>query len=181
MQFQVDKTAIWGCLKIYPTLAHDPRGVFIKTYHLDSFKQIGISESFPEEYFSVSKKDVLRGMHFQKPPAEHSKIVYCTSGVAFDVVLDLRRSSPTYGTHATFELAYDNLFMLYIPTGCAHGFLALVDNTMLFYRVSTQYNPICDTGILWNSFNCAWPAGEKLLSSRDAQLPPFSACEGLFP
>jgi dTDP-4-dehydrorhamnose 3,5-epimerase len=112
----------------------------------------------------------LRGMHFQLPPAAHDKLVYCPVGKVLDVVLDLR-SSAKRGRFISRELNASNREMLFIPRGCAHGFVALEDESMMVYQTSTVHSPAHDAGVLWNSFGFAWPVANPILSERDQKFP----------
>lgn len=165
---------ISGVFEIISEPFSDNRGTFTKTFIKEIFIKHGITETFAEEYYSVSKENVLRGLHFQLPPSEHSKIVFATSGRAFDVLLDLRVGSPTYGKHEHFDLSPQKGNMLYIPVGLAHGFYALEENTTLVYKVSSEYSKISDTGILWNSVNINWPNKSPVLSDRDKSFATLS-------
>lgn len=164
---KVHPTTLPGCLLLEPTLFNDLRGRFVKTFHNTTFESLGIAADFREEYYSVSKKGVIRGMHFQLPPEDHYKLVYCTAGAIFDAVLDLRRGSPTFGKHESFELSAENGHMLYIPSGFAHGFCALEDNSVMMYRVSTEYSQPHDCGIRWDTVEVNWPADAPIMSERD--------------
>lgn len=166
--FDILDTALPGLLQIIPKVFVDQRGKFVKTFHKSSFLNMGLETAFKEQYYSVSKQGVIRGMHFQMPPKDHTKVVYALSGKAFDVVLDLRINSPTYGSVATFELCETMGNMLYIPKGFAHGFCSLTERVTLMYQTSTEYNSSLDTGILWSSLPLEWPVRQPILSSRDA-------------
>ena len=166
--FDIAYTELPGLLQLKLKVLGDPRGKFVKTFHKSSFVKLGLETNFKEQYYSVSQKDVIRGMHFQTPPEDHVKIVYCISGAAFDVVLDLRIGSPTYGKVATFELSESVGNMLYIPKGFAHGFCSTTSSATLMYQTSTEYNPACDAGILWSSIPVKWPVSAPILSPRDA-------------
>jgi dTDP-4-dehydrorhamnose 3,5-epimerase len=157
---------------IRPLLFKDERGEFIKSYQQSAFKQLGnLTTNWSEEYFSISKIGVLRGMHFQIPPHDHEKLVTCIHGKVLDVVVDLRKKSSTYNQVASFELSEENKMMLFIPRGCAHGFLSLQDNTTMFYKVSSEYSADHDKGILWSSINFKWPIKELIISERDRKHP----------
>ncbi len=149
----------------------DARGAFTKVFHQDSLQEKGISFSLRESYFSTSAKDVIRGMHFQTPPHQHAKIVFCPVGEILDVVLDLRKDSPTYGDHFSMVLTARNHLALYIPEGCAHGFRALSEGAMTFYLVSSTYSPAHDMGIRWDSFDCDWGIELPVISARDEGFP----------
>ena len=164
-------TELNGVLVLQPKIFQDHRGSFVKTYQDALFSERGIRFVPREEFFSVSKKDVLRGMHFQLPPAAHDKLVYCAVGRVLDVVVDLRRGSKTFGKSIARELSAANRQMMFIPVGCAHGFLTLEDNSIMVYQTSTPHAPAQDAGILWNSFGFDWPVKEPVLSDRDRGFP----------
>jgi dTDP-4-dehydrorhamnose 3,5-epimerase len=128
---------------------------------------------YKEEYYSISHKGVLRGLHFQLPPAEHEKIVYCPFGRVLDAVVDLRKNSATYGEYALIELSGEKGNMLYIPKGMAHGFYTCSDQAIMMYKVTSMYSPEEDSGILWNSAGIPWPNENPILSNRDKNLKPF--------
>jgi dTDP-4-dehydrorhamnose 3,5-epimerase len=165
------KTSLPGCLEIQPSVLRDQRGVFVKTFHWDLFEAQGINTDWREEYYSVSKKGVLRGLHFQTPPYDHEKLVYCTAGEVLDAVVDLRSRSSTYGRYAMFHLKAEVANMVYIPKGFAHGFYTLTETATMMYKVSTVYAPDHDGGILWNSANITWPDSTPILSARDQSFP----------
>ncbi len=157
-------------VKVFQPFQHeDSRGAFVKTFHEDQMEEYGISFHVREEFFSISQKNVLRGMHFQTPPHAHQKLVFCTHGRVLDVLLDLRSGSSTYGKSVPLELSSKNRHLVFIPQGLAHGFLALEEETCLFYKTDTVYAPKADAGIRWDSFGFEWPLRQApILSSRDA-------------
>jgi dTDP-4-dehydrorhamnose 3,5-epimerase len=157
-----------------PLVFRDHRGDFVKTFHVDAYAQLGIEFSLAEEFYSVSKKNVLRGMHFQLPPHDHAKIVYCVAGRVLDVLLDLRKSSPTFGRSIGVEMGVGNHRILYIPSGLAHGFLALEDNSLMVYQTSAMHAPTHDAGIHWASFGFEWPVQSPIVSARDEGFGRFS-------
>jgi dTDP-4-dehydrorhamnose 3,5-epimerase len=152
----------------------DRRGTFIKTYHEEAWHEAGISFTIKEEYYSISRQGVLRGMHFQSPPEDHTKIVYCPSGRVLDVLLDLRRSSPTFGQAAVMELSAENRLILIIPNGIAHGFLSREESSIMVYKTSTVHSPAHDAGIRWDSFGFDWGCDAPVLSERDAAFPALA-------
>ncbi|HWR06361.1 dTDP-4-dehydrorhamnose 3,5-epimerase [Sporomusa sp.] len=156
-----------GCFEIQPDVHCDHRGIFVKTFHEESFSNYGLSTSFAEEYYSGSHKRVLRGLHFQIPPFDHSKMVYCVQGTVMDVVIDLRLGSPAYGQYETFQLSADKHNILYIPNGLAHGFYVQSEYALMLYKVTTVYSPEHDCGILWNSIGFSWPDDDPVISARD--------------
>ncbi|WP_229506194.1 dTDP-4-dehydrorhamnose 3,5-epimerase [Massilia sp. BJB1822] len=171
-------TKLEGCFQIIPNILRDERGHFVKTFHEELFHEHGLETVFREEYYSSSQRGVLRGLHFQTPPQEHTKLVYCVQGTVLDAALDLRAGSPTYGQHLTMELSGENGHMLYLAPGVAHGFYTLSEQALMMYKVSTVYAPAHDSGILWNSAGIAWPSDSPVLSQRDqgfAALADFAS------
>lgn len=171
---------ISGCFLIESKTFKDHRGSFLKTYHRDIYRELGINFEFAEEFYSTSHKNVVRGMHFQTPPADHEKIVYCPVGAVCDVFLDIRKSSKTYGMFKKIELTESNGRVLFLPKGIAHGFLSLSDNSLMVYKTSTVHSPENDAGIRWNSFGCDWVVENPLLSTRDDEFINFSEFESPF-
>jgi dTDP-4-dehydrorhamnose 3,5-epimerase len=145
----------------------DTRGSFVKVFLESRFQEQGLATDFREDYFSFSNAGVLRGLHFQLPPKDHAKLVYCLQGKVLDVALDLRKGSPTFGQHQIFELSGDKANMLYLPKGLAHGFYAVDGPAVLVYKVTSEYDSKCDTGILWNSAGINWPTLSPVMSDRD--------------
>ena len=167
-------TSISGCFEIRPKLLEDNRGWFVKTYHHDNFREAGLETQWDEEYFSSSQKNVLRGVHFQTPPEDHFKLVTCLNGSVIDLIIDLRKASPTFRNCFSLHLSGQNKKMIYVPKGCGHAFLSLEDNSILFYKVSTMYKPENDKGILWNSIDYDWPISKPILSARDQSHPSLN-------
>ncbi len=155
-----------GAYLLQAQVHEDTRGIFVKTFHADSFSSLNIPFVPAEEFFTVSKKNVIRGMHFQTPPHGVDKVVYCTSGAVLDIIIDLRRGA-SYGKFSVHYLNAENRHVLYVPKGFAHGFLSLEDQTTLEYKCSAMYAPENDTGIRWNSFGYAWPVNAPIISDRD--------------
>ncbi len=177
---RIDPVTIDGCYAIQPRVIADARGSFIKTFHREVFEEYGLVTDFAEEYYSVSKKGVLRGMHFQTPPKDHFKLVYCLSGKVLDAIVDLRKGSPTYGVHAMFDLSAEQANMLYIAPGIAHGFYALSDDVIMQYKVTTVYSREHDSGIRWDSAGIAWPNDRPVISERDAGFVKLSEFDSPF-
>lgn len=169
----ITPTEIEGLFLLSPIIRNDERGSFFKNYHLDTFENQKLPTHWAEEYFSVSQKNVLRGMHFQVPPSDHYKMVTCLTGTVLDVVVDIRKASPSYGKVYSTELNSNNRSILIIPHGCAHGFLSLEDNSLMFYKVSTVYSPEHDKGIAWDSIDFDWTIENPILSERDNMHPPL--------
>ena len=158
----------------------DDRGSFIKTFHDTTLKQHGISFELKESYFSISHKDVIRGMHFQLPPHHHAKVVFCPQGAILDVIVDLRVGSPSYGKFQAQELSLDNHKAFYIPPGFAHGFKALTDNAMTYYLVSSEYSKDHDTGIRYDSIAFDWDCNDPVISARDLAFPAIGSFNSPF-
>ena len=158
------------CFEIRPTVFNDGRGSFVKTFHREIFAEHGLAVDFAEEYYSVSHSRVLRGLHFQTPPFEHAKLIYCVLGRVLDAVVDLRVGSPTYGRYTTLEMNADQANMVYIPDGMAHGFYVLSKEAILVYNVTSTHSPECDTGIHWNSVGIPWPDDQPIVSARDSNF-----------
>ena len=167
-------TSLDGCFQIDPFFAEDDRGTFVKRFHSESFSEVGLPTEWREEYYSSSRKGVLRGMHFQMPPHDHEKLVYCIHGRVLDVVVDLRTDSLTYGRYISVELDAALGAGLMIPKGMAHGFLALTDSALMAYKVTTTYAPKFDAGIRWDSFGFSWGLEQPILSERDRSHPAFA-------
>jgi dTDP-4-dehydrorhamnose 3,5-epimerase len=151
----------------------DRRGLFVKPFTniIDSLKKLHFDIN--EIYYSISHNNVIRGMHFQRPPMDHAKLIYLTSGKITDVLLDLRKSSKTYKNHIAIDLsAYENT--LFIPAGIAHGFLSNENGTTVVYNQSSVYSQDHDDGILWNSFGYDWGTNEPILSDRDRSFIEFN-------
>ena len=159
---------------------HDNRGSFEKAFHDSNFRKEGIDFTLKESYFSFSKKDVIRGMHFQLPPHQHSKIVFCPVGAILDVIVDLRKNSPTYGQFFADELSAKNHKAYFIPEGFAHGFKALTEDAMTYYLVSSEYSKAHDTGILYNSIGIEWDVENPIVSERDLSFMKLSDFESPF-
>ena len=149
----------------------DNRGLFVKTFHDTTLQEDGVDFQLKESYFSISKKDVIRGLHFQLPPHQHSKIVFCPKGAILDVMVDLRKDSPTYRQCATQVLSAENHCAFYIPEGFAHGFKALTDDAMTYYLVSSEYHKDSDTGVRYDIIGLDWEVTNPILSERDLSFP----------
>jgi len=168
------KTNINGLILIKPKVHADSRGFFLESYSATRFSEAGIDCVFVQDNHSRSvNKGVLRGLHFQTPPFEQSKLVRVIKGAIFDVAVDLRDGSDTFGQWLGFELSADNFNMLFIPRGFAHGFYTLAENTEVVYKTDNPYSPAHDTGIIWNDpdIGIDWPIiGKPVLSEKDKGL-----------
>jgi dTDP-4-dehydrorhamnose 3,5-epimerase len=164
---------IQGLIEFTPRVFRDERGFFLETFSQKWFEPFGIQPNFVQDNQSVSKKGVLRGLHFQKQPHAQGKLVRVTSGKALDVAVDIRKNSPTYGQHISCILDAEKNNLFWIPTGFAHGFVALEDNTTFLYKCTDYYAPQTEGGILWNApaLNIDWGIELPLVSSKDEVLP----------
>jgi len=168
------ETGFEGLYIIEGNVFEDIRGLFLKTFHQSSFSDLGLETNYKERYYSKSHKNVIRGMHFQTPPFDHVKIVNVLQGTILDVVVDLRKTSPSYRWCFYTELNdYDGRW-LYIPKGFAHGFKALADNTIVEYNQTTEYNKECDCGIRWDSIGFDWQLINPVISERDKDFPSIN-------
>lgn len=166
--FEIVETNLAGALILKPKVHKDSRGKFVKIFHAGFFAEHGLETNFVEDFYSVSVKGVLRGMHYQAPPHDHAKLVTCLGGRVQDAVVDIRKSSPTFSQHFTIELSDENGWLIYIPSGFAHGFLALSDNAVVCYKTTTVHNPGSDCGILWDSSGINWKTNSApVISDRD--------------
>ena len=173
-KIKVIKTSIDGMIYIEPKVFSDNRGYFMETYNKEEFKEIGLDVDFVQDNESRSKKGVLRGLHFQTKFSQ-GKLVRVLQGSVFDVGVDLRKGSPTYGRWEGTLLSDQNKRMFYIPEGCAHGFLVVSDFAVFTYKCTNPYRPEYDSGIIYNDMDIGvdWPTegiGEIILSDKDKQL-----------
>jgi len=170
------ETQLQGAFIIEPKVYKDNRGFFVETHNSRVFKDNGIDSCFVQDNYSFSKnKGVVRGLHLQRSPHEQSKLVWVVSGSVLDVIVDIRKGSPTFGKWVSYELNSSELKMIYVPKGFAHGFCTLEDNTHVLYKVDSFYAPDADTGLLWNDEDLAitWPVKDPVLSEKDKGLPRF--------
>ena len=147
--------------------AEDQRGTFIKVFNENIYNELGIKTNIREIFYSISKKDVIRGLHYQDNPCAQEKIVYVISGSIKDIIVDIRKDSKNFGKVAEIELSANDTKAIYIPQGFAHGFRVLEDNTIMVYNVSEGYNKECDKGVLWSSIEYDWDVSNPILSERD--------------
>jgi len=169
---KISKTSLDGLYLIEPISYKDDRGVFLETYNNKIYKEI-INEELVQDNFCNSKKNVLRGMHFTTSP--QSQLVTILNGIVFDVFVDLRKNSNTYGKWQGFELNSNKIQQIFMPHGFAHGYCVLSDNASLHYKVSKQYNKKHEDGFIWNdaTVGIKWPIKKPILSSRDENFKPF--------
>ncbi|MCB9883794.1 MAG: dTDP-4-dehydrorhamnose 3,5-epimerase [Planctomycetes bacterium] len=169
---KVLKTDLEGLLLIEPQVFGDDRGFFLETYHKPRFHEAGITCEFVQDNHSRSVKDTLRGLHFQKEPGQ-AKLVRAVRGSIFDVAVDIRPDSPTFGKWVGYELSEQNHRMLFVPIGFAHGFVVTSDVADVSYKCSWVYVPETEAGIMWNDpdVGVEWPVANPLLSNRDQGNP----------
>lgn len=182
MPFNFKRLAIPDVILIEPTVFPDERGFFMETYKYSEFAALGIKEHFIQDNHSRSTKGVLRGLHYQNPPKVQGKLVRVVVGEVFDVAVDLRKGSPTYGKCVGITLSGENKRMLYIPPGFAHGFCVLSEEAELVYKVTEEYSPEHDAGIIWNDpeMGILWPIEKPIVSTKDAGLPLLREAESDF-
>ncbi len=165
------KTKLDGVFEIENSKFEDHRGSFVKTFNKEIFSENGLDYNFKESFYSVSKQNVLRGMHFQLAPHDHAKLVYVVDGDVLDVALDIRKESPTYGSYFSIRLSSKNAKSLYMEKGFAHGFLTLSKSATVVYLISTGHAPKYDAGVHWDSFGFDWNGVQNPVTSiRDSSF-----------
>jgi len=173
LPFEFSRLEIPDVILVKPKVFEDERGYFMETYKKTDFEKAGITANFVQDNQSFSKQGVLRGLHFQREPYAQAKLVRVVKGVIFDVAVDIRKSSPTFGKWVAAILSEHNKWQLYIPRGFAHGFLVLSDFAVVTYKVDNVYSPEHDAGIIWNDpdINIPWPVDKPVISKKDGELP----------
>ena len=177
----ISETSLPGVLLIEPKVFSDDRGFFMETYRAGMFRPLGSGDPvFVQDNHSRSARGVLRGLHYQEPNAQ-GKLVRCTRGAIFDVAVDIRRGSPSFGRWFGLELSDANKRMLWIPPGFAHGFCALEDESDLVYKCTSLYDAASDRSIVWNdpAIGIEWPISEPVLSAKDANAPRLADAAAL--
>lgn len=178
----IHKPAIEGPLIIEPKIFYDERGYFFEPYNNQRYKDAGIAFEFVQDNQSLSQKGTVRGLHFQAPPFDQGKLVRVVKGAVLDVIVDIRRSSPTFGQHMAIELSERNFLQFWIPPGFAHGFETLEDNTVFMYKCTGYYHKESEGGIRWNDpdLNILWSAHQPIVSAKDQVLPLFKDLKSPF-
>lgn len=173
------KLEIPDIILITPKIFKDLRGSFFESYKYSEFIDNGINEIFVQDNCSRSQKGVLRGLHYQIEPFSQGKIVRCSSGAILDIAVDLRKSSNTFKKYVIAELTSENGYMLYIPAGFGHGFYTLVDNTEVSYKITSEYKPEAERGVIWNDpeLNIDWHDKNPVLSEKDEMLPLLKSAD----
>ena len=172
---KVNKAPLDGVFIIEPKVFKDARGIFYEVYSAKKYEEHGIPAHFVQDNHSVSEKGVLRGLHYQINPGQ-AKLVRVTRGEVFDVVLDIRKESPTYGKWWSLHLSETNKLQLYVPEGFAHGFCVLSESVEFLYKCSNYYSPGDERGIMWNDPDLAieWPIENPIISEKDNVYPRFN-------
>jgi dTDP-4-dehydrorhamnose 3,5-epimerase len=182
MPFEYHPTEIPEVILVDPRRFADDRGFFMETYKASEFATHGLPTTFVQDNLSYSSRGVLRGLHYQLHPEAQGKLVTALTGRIFDVAVDIRRGSPTFGRWVGQELSAQNGQMLYVPPGFAHGFCVLSDTAHVLYKVTAEYAPELDRGILWNDpeIGITWPVKDPVLSAKDAALPVLREADNSF-
>ncbi|OUJ75761.1 dTDP-4-dehydrorhamnose 3,5-epimerase [Hymenobacter crusticola] len=171
-----------GVVEVMPRVFGDARGAFFESFSAKRMEEAGIVGNWVQDNQSRSDRGVVRGLHFQRPPHAQAKLVRVAAGRALDVIVDIRKDSPTYGQHLTVELDAARYNMLYVPVGFAHGFTALEDNTLFLYKCTDYYAPQAEGGLLWNDpqLNIAWGVTNPTVSPKDQVLPTLAEFDSPF-
>lgn len=179
---QIIETQIPGLLEIIPRVFGDDRGYFYESYNKAAFEKIGIHHEFVQDNQSKSSRGVLRGLHFQNPPYAQGKLVRVIQGSVLDVVVDIRKGSPTYGKHHKVKLSGENKIMFWVPPGFAHGFATLEDDTIFAYKCSNLYHKESEGSVLWNdpALNIDWGLENPILSPKDEEARPLAELDSQF-
>jgi len=181
---EIEHTPLEGVVLLTPKRFGDDRGFFCESWNAARMEEAGLGLDFVQDNHSLSQaKGTLRGLHFQSPPHAQAKLVRCGRGSLWDVAVDIRRGSPTFGQWFGAELSFENGKQLLIPAGFLHAFVTLEDNTEVIYKCSDYYAPECDGAVIWNDPDLAidWPLdGEPVLSAKDAAAPTMAAFDSPF-
>ena len=177
---KITETILEGCYVLEPKIFEDERGIFFESYNKKDFEErIGLNIDFVQDNHSVSKKGVLRGLHFQKGENAQAKLVRVVKGEVLDVVVDIRKESPTFGRHFKIKLSDTNNKALFIPKGMAHGFLTLSEEAVFVYKCDSYYQKQAESGIMYNDedlgIDWEYPSKKIILSKKDRQLPSLKA------
>jgi len=180
-EFKITELPLSGLLLIEPRIFGDERGYFKESFRVEAFEKAGFPP-FVQENESLSRKGVLRGLHFQAPPNAQGKLVRCVQGEVFDVAVDIRKGSPTYGQWYGVELSATNHLMMYVPPGFAHGFCTLSEQALFCYRQTDYYAPQTEGSVLFNDADIGieWPITDPLVSEKDTIAPPLAELDSPF-
>ena len=182
MAFKFRKLDIPDVVLVEAQASKDQRGLFMESYKKSDFSTNGVADTFVQDNYSHSLRRVLRGLHYQKHPKDQAKLVTVLRGEIFDVAVDIRRGSPTYGRWVGQVLSSENCCLLYIPVGFAHGFCVLSEEADVLYKVTAEYAPERDRGVIWDDpeIGIHWPISNPLVSPKDAELPPLHLADNDF-
>ena len=176
---EVEETPLKDAFIIKPLEFTDERGVFYKLFNEEILKEVGFTQNFPEQYISISKKGVLRGLHYQSGGFSQGKLIQCIKGEVHDVILDLRKKSATFGQWAGITLSQKNMHTIAIPRGFAHGFAVQSNEAVMLYHVDNHYSAAHERGVRWNdpSLGIDWKINKPILNEKDATFPLFKDAE----
>lgn len=176
MAIKVQNLEIPDVMVVESPFFQDDRGYFLESFKQSDFEASGLPNSFYQDNLSFSHKGVLRGLHYQLPPYAQGKLVRVIQGLVWDVAVDIRKSSPTFKKWVAMELSEENQKALYIPPGCAHGFVVLSDSAKMLYKVTAEYNQQSEGGIVWNDpeLGIDWPVEKPFMSEKDSGYPSLS-------
>ncbi|MDR2928965.1 MAG: dTDP-4-dehydrorhamnose 3,5-epimerase [Cytophagaceae bacterium] len=181
---EIQETSIQGVYIVKPTVFNDNRGFFFEAYNQSKYTCKNIRSEFIQDNISCSQKGAIRGLHYQLNPYSQAKLVQVIRGAVLDVVVDIRKNSPTYGKHFSIELTEENKLQLFVPRGMAHGFSVLANETLFFYKCDNIYNKASERGIKWNDpeLGIDWkvPADKAIISAKDDLLLNFKEAEKNF-
>lgn len=173
MGYRFERCSVPGVVRVTPEVYEDDRGFFIETFSGEAFSEKGINMGCERQGHSLSRHGVIRGLHYQTEPHEEALLVRCVRGKIFDVVVDIRRSSRSFGDYVSNVLSSANNDMVYVPAGCAHGYAVLSDEAEVIYTMDSPYRPTSESGIRWDdpTVNVDWPADDPIVSNADSELP----------
>lgn len=179
---RVSRIDIPGVLLIQLNLFRDARGYFMETFHERRYAEAGVAERFVQDNYSRSTRGTLRGLHYQEPHAQ-GKLVMVVEGAVYDVIVDIRRGSPTFGQWFAAELSSDDFRQLYVPPGCAHGFCVTSEHAVFVYKCTDFYSPKDERGIIWNdrALGITWPVSDPILSPKDQAYRTLAEMESELP
>lgn len=182
MSLRFEETIIPGVVIVHPQVFRDPRGFFLETYHAEKYAEGGIHDAFVQDNHSYSTKGTLRGLHAQNPEPQ-GKLLRVVEGEVFDVAVDARRGSPTYGQHVTCVLSAENFNQLYVPPGLLHGFLVTSETAHVQYKCTRLYRPKAEFSVAWNDpdLGIDWPIETPTLSEKDAKAPRLAEVQDKLP
>lgn len=171
---KVIETKLPGVLIVEPKVFGDERGFFMETWHVERYEEAGLPSRFVQDNLSFSRRGILRGLHFQNPD-QQGKLVYVLQGEVYDVAVDIRVGSPTFGEWTAVTLSAGNKRQFYVPEGFAHGFLVTSDTALFAYKCTAKYNAQAEAGVLWNDprIGIEWPVEVPVLSEKDRAAPPL--------